>query len=197
MDFLRLGLALLFALLAAGGTALFYLNRDLLVEWKRVKPVGAFTSAEDPKLAAAALAFAQEKMARPGEDCVGQWVARDEKYLYMAVGCAKLKEEMGELTTSGDANFHPTRFRYDGDEIENWEQPDQQEYGNSMRRLFPKEAQDLLRLNQDLFIKLLKAKQQLPAAVPSATEPAVAPATPTEPATQAPVPHQEPVSSAL
>lgn len=183
MDFLRLGLALLFALIAAGASALFYLNRDFLVEWKRVKPVGEFETAQDPKLAAAALAFAESKMARPGENCVGQWVGRDEKYLYMAVGCAKLEERMGELHTSGDANFHPTRFLYDGDEIENWEQPDQQEYGNSMRRLFPKEAQDLVRLNQDLFIKLLKAKQQ-PAAEPAA------------PAAPAPVPHQEPVSSA-
>lgn len=188
MDFLRLGLALLFAVLAAGGAALFYLNRDLLVEWKRVRPAGEFKAAEDAKLAAAALAFAQEKMARSGEDCVGQWVGRDDKYLYMAVGCAKLEEKMGELSTSGDSNFHPTRFRYDGGEIENWEQPDQQEYANSMRRLFPKEAQDLLRLNQDLFIKLLKAKQ-LPAAAPTA---------PAEgPGSKALVPHEEPVSSAL
>lgn len=185
LDFLRLGLALLFALLASGATALFYLNRDLLVEWKRVKPAGTLITVEDPKLRAAAIEFAQAKMARPGETCVGVWAARDEKYLYMGVGCAKLEEKMGELTTSGDSNFHPTRFRYDDDEIKNWEQPDQEEYGNSMRRLFPKEAQDLLHLNQDLFIKMLQGKLQ----------PAAAPANPT--AVPAPlVPHQEPVSSA-
>lgn len=181
MDFLRLGLALLFALLAAGATALFYLNRDFLVEWQRVKTAGSFTAAEDPKLGAAALAFAQAKIARPGEACVGQWVGRDEKYLYMAVGCARLEDKMGELTASGDSNFHPTRFRYEGGEIENWEQPNQEEYANSMRRLFPKEAQDLLRLNQDLFFKLLKAKQPAPVA----------------PAAETPASPAEPVSSAL
>lgn len=163
VDFLRLGLALLFALLAAGATALFYLNRDFLVEWKRVKAVGGFTATEDPKLFASAIAFAQEKMARPGETCVGQWVGRDEKFLYMALGCAKLEERFGKYGTSGDSNFHPTRLRYDDGEIKSWEQPNQEEYSNSMRRLFPKEAQDLLRLNSDLFLKLLVAKRQPPA----------------------------------
>jgi hypothetical protein len=161
MDFLRLGLAFLFALLAAGLAALGYLNRDFLFEWQRVKAVGEFSAAEDPGLSAAALAFAQAKIARPGESCVHQWVGRDEKYLYLTVGCARLEEKMGEVSTNGDANFHPTRFRYDGDEIENWEQPNEEEYANSMRRLFPKEAQMLLkgRLNQELFIRLLRSKQ--------------------------------------
>lgn len=186
---MRVGLAFLFAFIAAGATALFYLNRDVLVEWKRVKAAGTFSAAEDPKLRAAALAFAQEKIARPGETCVDQWVGRDERFIYMAVGCAKLEEKMGELTTSGDSNFHPTRFRYDGSDIENWEQPNQEEYGNSMRRLFPKEAQDLLRLNQDLFIKLLVDRQHPPVlASPAAPAP--------EPAAQPLIPHQEPVSGA-
>jgi len=161
LDFLRLGLAFLFAVLAAGLAALGYLNRNFLFEWQRVKTVGEFSVAEDPKLSAAALAFAQEKIARPGENCVHQWLGRDEKYLYLTVGCARLEEKLGEVSTSGDANFHPTRFRYDGDEIKNWEQPNDEEYANSMRRLFPKEAQAQLkgRLNQELFLKLLRAKQ--------------------------------------
>jgi hypothetical protein len=160
-DFLRLSLALTFALVAAAAAGLVYLNRDFLFEWQRVKAVGKFTAEEDPILSAAALQFAQEKIARPGASCVGQWIGKDERFLYMTVGCARIEEKLGEVVTIGDANFHPTRFRHDGRDIENWEQPNEEEYANSMRRLFPKEAVERLkgRLNRELYLKLLRAKQ--------------------------------------
>lgn len=160
-DFLRLGLALTFALVAAAVAGLVYLNRDFFFEWERVKAAGQFSAEEDPVLSAAAIQFAQEKIARPGASCVGQWIGKDESFVYMTVGCARLEEKLGEVVTVGDANFHPTRFRHDGRDIENWEQPNQEEYANSMRRLFPKDAQGLLkgRLNRELYLKLLRAKQ--------------------------------------
>ena len=150
---LHLTLALLLALIASGLAALAYLNRDFFFEWQRVGAIGKFSSQLNPGLMGAALSFANEKMARPGETCVGEWLGKDDRYLYMTVGCARFEEKAGKIETSGDANFHPTRFRRSGEEITNWEQPNEAEFDNSMRRLFPREAMQLLpgHLNSETF----------------------------------------------
>lgn len=153
--------AFTFALLAGGIAAVAYLNRDLVFEWQRVKAVGEFTAAPALELEAAAIQFAEKKIARSGQVCVGQWVGRDEKYVYMTVGCAKFFQELGETKAEGDQNFLPTRFRYDEKEIEHWEQPNLDQFANSMRRLFPKEAMAALagKRNADLYLKLGLARQ--------------------------------------
>jgi hypothetical protein len=71
----------------------------------------------------------------------------------MTVGCARFEERAGKIETSGDANFHPTRFRYGGGQVTGWEQPNEAEIDNSMRRLFPREAMRLLpgHLNPEAF----------------------------------------------
>jgi hypothetical protein len=159
---LHFTLALLLALIAAGLAALAYLNRDFVFEWQRVEAVGKFSTQPEPALSGAALSFAQEKMARPGETCVGEWLGKDDRYLYMTVGCAHFEEKAGKIETSGDANFHPTRFRYSGGEVSKWEQPNEAEFDNSMRRLFPREAMQLLpgHLNPEVFRRQGFARQQ-------------------------------------
>ena len=146
---------------SSGLTALLYLNRDELFDWQRVKAVGVFQPAEDPALRAAAVAYADKLIAHRDQVCVDQWVGKDDRYVYLALGCARFEEAAGAIQTSGDRNFHPTRLRYWGTNILSWEQPDESEYRNSMRRLFPREAEALVnvRLNEEIFRRLGIAKQ--------------------------------------
>lgn len=148
--------ALSLALVVGVSAGAVYFFRDSFFEWQWRKPVGAFTEQEDPKLRQAALEFAQKNLAALGETCVDQWVGKDERFIYMAVGCAKFAEKLGQVEAEGDENFIATRFRYDGEEIEAIDQIGGGEFKNAIRRLYPKAAAYLLmvRMNQDVYRRL-------------------------------------------
>jgi hypothetical protein len=150
---IHLSVALLLAVSAAGFTGFVITYRDTLFEWQWTKFSGQFSKESDAELRAAALRYYQEKQAKPGQVCVEQWAGRDERYLYMAVGCAKFQERLGVIETEGDNNFIPTRFRYDGKEVNHFEQPDFSEFENSIKKMFPREAYHLVAvlLNQEQF----------------------------------------------
>jgi hypothetical protein len=159
---LHLTLALAFALIFGGAAGAAYFYRDSLFEWNWVRSAGSFTEKENPGLRKAALLYLEERLSKPGEVCVDQWIGMDERYLYMAVGCAYFEEKMGQVEAIGDANYLATRFRYRRDEIEHLEQPDLREFRNSLRRLFPRQAAHLLmvKMNPDHYRKAGLAKIQ-------------------------------------
>ena len=138
---LRLAIATGFALLGAGATAVIFHYRDFVVAYDWRDDQG-FTTKEDPVLRSAALAFVAKQ--RPGETCVEEWIGRDDRYVYLTVGCGSFD---AEGVKAGDANFRPARFRYDGGEISAFEQPMPGSGENGLRRLFPKAAWEPVRLH--------------------------------------------------
>jgi len=148
--------ALSLALVVGVSAGAVYFFRDSFFEWQWRKPAGVFTEQEDPKLRQAALEFVQKKITEPGEVCVDQWVGKDERFIYMAVGCALFAEKLGQVEAKGDQNFIATRFRYDGEEIETIEQIGNGDFKNAIRRLYPKAAAYLLmvRMNEDVYRRL-------------------------------------------
>lgn len=139
-------LALFFAGLSAGATYCVYSHRDFLFEWGWAKGQGKFSEAADEKLRIAARDFAEAK--HPGRVCVDKWLGKDEKYVYMTIGCALFRETLGEVRAEGDENFAPARLRYSGEKIESMEQPAPDAFTNSLHRIFPKEAADKMRGQQ-------------------------------------------------
>jgi|GEM_PF-7067781 len=148
-QFSRLAVALAFAGVAALLTNTLYNERDRVFEWSWTKAHGKFDASPDEEHAKAARAFAEGK--RPGQACVEKWLGKDEKYLYLALGCARFEETLGEVKAlDGDHNFLATRMRYSGDTVQSIEQPHPQAYQNSLRRLFPVEAAEKLRHSTSL-----------------------------------------------
>lgn len=104
---------------------------------------GKFDPAPHPALEAAAVAYAEQK--RPGQACVAKWVGKDDKYAYLALGCARFEETLGQVKIAqGDTNFLATRMRYSGDSVSSMEQPRLSSYDNGMRRLIPREVAEQL-----------------------------------------------------
>lgn len=140
----RLAVALLFGGLGAGATALIYTERDTFFQWDWAKPAGRFQPEPDETLRRAARDYAEAHS--PGQACVEKWVGKDDKHAYLALGCARFVETLGEVRAhGGDPGYVATRFRYSGHEIRGFEQPRAKSYENGLRRLFPKEAADRLR----------------------------------------------------
>jgi len=140
----RLVVALVFALIATLITYFFYKERDQIFEWSWTKAHGSFDSSPNEKLGIAALAFAESE--NPGKACVGKWLGKDDRYLYLALGCARFEEKLGEVKAlGGDSNFVATRLRFYGEKVLSMERPQAKSYQNGLRRLFPREAAEKLR----------------------------------------------------
>lgn len=150
----RLAVALVFGALAAGATGIIYSERDVLFHFDFARPAGRFQPEADLTLETAALAYAEAKA--PGQACVEKWVGKDDKYVYLALGCARFEEKLGELrAVGGDPGYFATRLRYSGTEILGLERPSSRAYENGLRRLFPKEAADRMRgLSSSDFLRL-------------------------------------------
>lgn len=144
----RFGVALAAALVAFFATNYIYAERDSIFEWEWARPSGAFVSANDDPLRIAARDFAEAR--NPGQACVEKWLGRDEKYVYLALGCARFHEKLGEVQAEGQPNFIATRFRYGGSVVRSMEQPSMRAYQNGVRRLFPREAAEKLRNTSSL-----------------------------------------------
>lgn len=140
----RLAVALIFGAIAAGATAFVYNERDVIFAWNWASPSGKFQPEPDEALRLAARDFAEARS--PGRACVDKWVGKDDKYIYLALGCARFEEKLGEMKAhDGDSGYLAARLRYSGSEVRSLEQPRVKAYENGLRRLFPKAAADRLR----------------------------------------------------
>jgi hypothetical protein len=159
----RFFVALVCAAFAFLLTLLIYNHRDFLLDREFTKGVGKFQQEVNPTLKKNAEDFIQSKLARAKEVCVSEWIGRDEGFVYMGVGCAEFSESMGNVLAVGDQNYHPTRFRYDGNEVEDFEQPDESNFNYSVRSLFPKSAFQWFRIqtNSEKFLKKGWEKTQI------------------------------------
>ncbi|RZA06622.1 MAG: hypothetical protein EOP11_09845 [Proteobacteria bacterium] len=155
------------ALLAGGFTFLVKTNRDFLFENRWHEPYGKFETAEDRGLFEAALASASSEMR--GTTCVGEWIGKDERYLYAAIGCGNFKREGDKISVTGDQNYRPLRMEIRGIEVKGTEVVDSTAFENSLRRLYPRVAADrvAVRMNPQLYRERGLAKQDgLPAPAP-------------------------------
>lgn len=140
----RLVVALVFAGAAMLVTSFLYNERDRIFEWSFTKAHGKFDPSPDEARAKAARDYAESR--HPGQACVEKWLGKDDKYFYLALGCARFEETLGEVKAEdGDRNYVATRMRYSGDSLKSLEQPHPQAYQNSLRRIFPVEAAEKLR----------------------------------------------------
>jgi hypothetical protein len=171
----RLLLATVCALIAGALTFVMQQNRDFLFESRWHEPDGQFDAREDKTLMEEALKVAQEEMR--GTTCVGEWVGKDERYVYVTMGCGIFKQEGNKIVVSGgDRNYRPVRLERNGFELRRAEVVDSANFLNSVRRLFPKVAADMLavRMNAELYKERGLAKQ-LGKAPPPPPAPAPAP----------------------
>ncbi len=140
----RVAVALAFAAAAGLLTNIIYKERDRIIEWGWTRSSGAFDPSPDWDHLKAAITYAELK--HPGQACVAKWLGKDEKFLYLALGCARFEESLGEIKAlDGDVNYLATRMRYSGPEAEGLEHPHPFAYQNSLRRLFPVEAAEKMR----------------------------------------------------
>jgi hypothetical protein len=159
----RFIVAIAFATVGFVLTFLLVNYRDLFFEREFVATIGTFHQEVDPKLMNSAGEFIKNRLARPNEVCVTEWIGKDEKYVYMGIGCAEFSESLGKISATGDQNYHATRLRYDGNEIEHYEQPDQRNIRYSIRSLFPKQVYQWFRIqtNSEKFLKKGWEKTQI------------------------------------
>ena len=141
----KITVALGFGCLSALLAGFVFQHRDSFFAWEWHRAHGKFEEKAEEKLELAARDFAESQ--RPGTVCVSKWLGKDEKFLYLAMGCARFRETLGEVRFQGDGNFQPARFRYLGEKIEKMESPEAEAWENSLRRLFPKEAADKFRFS--------------------------------------------------
>jgi hypothetical protein len=140
---LRLAFASLCSLLAMAASAWIYFQRDSLIEWKWAEAHGQFVTTPDAELRVAARDYAEA--GHPGQVCIEKWLGKDERFIYLGLGCATFRRHLGELHVVGDPNFRPTRLRYSGDKVSELEQPRPEAFTNGLRRLFPQQAAQRLK----------------------------------------------------
>jgi len=166
----RILIASLAALIAGLLTFVLQANRDLLFENRWHDSVGPFVPTADPRLLQQAIGAAEAEMR--GATCVGNWIGKDERYAYVAVGCGAFRAEGAKIQVTGDQNFRPVRFERNGAELKNPEGVDAKNFENSLKRIFPRVAADRLsiRMNAQLFREQGLAKQsgKVPPATPTA-----------------------------
>ena len=162
---LHLGIAAFFALIAGLSTSVVFVNRDSLFSWDWQKPEGEFQVAVDDALFFSAQKFVDSHLKGKDQVCISRWVGKDSGSVYLAVGCAKFWEKMGERFAEGDQNFIPARLRYKELEVTHMQRANPHELDNSLRRIFPKIPGLAARisLNRDLYLKLGLEKFSAPA----------------------------------
>ncbi len=138
----QIAVGLVFALVAGSTAGLLYSSRDYLFEWSWAKTHGRFEETVPLELTVAVRDYAE--LRRPGEACVAKPFGKDDRYVFVSVGCGKFADA-GKAPTEGDAAMVPSRFRYSGDRVSSWEEPEKGAFENSVRRLFPVAAYERIR----------------------------------------------------
>lgn len=130
----RLAVAFVFALLAALAVGTVWQRRDEIFEHEWARPHGKLEGSASPALVASARDEAEAHERE--KSCVAEALARDDRYLYLGLGCANFRVN----PPVGDQNLRAARSRYSGDHAFDLERADERAYENSVRRLVPKEA---------------------------------------------------------
>ncbi len=136
-------LASVCALLAAGAANFIYMKRDFIFERSWALPNGKFEEAAAPSFVNAARDFAEA--GHPGQACVAKWLGKDDKYFYVAIGCATFSETLGKIQAVGDANYFAARLGYSDGKITGMEQPGSAAPVNALRRILPRAAAEKMR----------------------------------------------------
>ena len=138
----QIAVGLVFALVVGGTVGLIFSRRDFVFEWGWANANGRLEDSAPAELVLAARNYAEEK--RKGEACVAKSFGKDDKYLYVAIGCGKFADPH-EAPVAGDAAMVPSRFRYSGQRVSSWESPEKGAFENSEHRLFPVVAFERIR----------------------------------------------------
>ena len=138
LDKVRLAFASVCAFLAMASSSYLYLNRDYFLSFGWERAHGELVLVEEKDLLRAARDYAEAGLV--DQVCVERWLGRDDRYLYLALGCGAFRQYLGAVHVSGDLEFRPTRLRYSGSKVSDLEQPLPGAFENGLRRLFPQRA---------------------------------------------------------
>ncbi|MGE3263430.1 MAG: hypothetical protein AB7K68_16755 [Bacteriovoracia bacterium] len=135
--------ALLLSVLAGSVAGGLYFFREQYFDTGKSRAHGKFEPLVEEKLLGAATAYAEKKLRQPEQVCVTRSLGRDERYVYLAFGCAKFAMQYGEPRAYGDQGFRALRLRYWGNWIVAMDQGNPERLPETLRRLYPPELQDL------------------------------------------------------
>lgn len=145
----------IFGLVAFALSFVFLLNKDLFFDRAWFEGEGSFIEMDDAGWRAKAEKYVQEAQPERGI-CVSEWLGRDQKYLYLAIGCGKFQQNLGEISVEGQQNFYPTRIEFEGETLAQIDQVETTKDNGAVRSLFPKRAFDMYRWksHRDRFLKM-------------------------------------------
>jgi hypothetical protein len=130
----QVAVAFVFALVAAIAVGFVQAGRDIIFEHDWARAHGKLEAGASPALMDSARDEAEKR--HHGKSCVAEGLARDDRYLYVGLGCADFHSN----PPVGDQDLRAARFRYSGDRAFDMERSDERAYENSVHRLFPKEV---------------------------------------------------------
>jgi hypothetical protein len=124
----------------AGG---IFLYRDYFFS-SAMEPAGKLELGSNDALFVKAQVYAQKKLGTPGSVCVSRWLGKDNRFVYLAFGCAKFTLQYGEWHAFGDPGFRALRLRHLwGKVFFGLDEGDPEDMGQSLRRLYPTAINDL------------------------------------------------------
>jgi hypothetical protein len=137
----RIAGALGLAVAVGGAAGVFYLFRDRVIDVGPARAHGAFRTEQNTPLFAAASAYAEKKIKQPGQACVSHWLGTDDRYVYLAFGCARFRRQYGQVRAYGDQGFRAVRIRrWWGTRVFGLDQVNTDRFYASLRELFPPPA---------------------------------------------------------
>jgi hypothetical protein len=133
--------ALGLAVAVGSAAGVFYLFRDRVVDVGPARVHGTFRAEQNTPLFAAASAYAEKKIKQPGQACVSRWLGTDDRYVYLAFGCARFLVQFGQAHAYGDQGFRALRIhRWWGSRLFGLDQVNTDRFYTSLRELFPPPA---------------------------------------------------------
>lgn len=133
--------ALSMAALAMAFCGAVYLFREEFVEKKKPVIAGEFDRQRHEELFQAGVRYAEKRIKPEGGGCVSRWLGRDQKYVYLTIGCAKFIRQYGEVRAIGDQEMRAVRLRYFwGRWVFEMKQTNSEWFNESLRYLYPPEA---------------------------------------------------------
>lgn len=151
----RFLVGIVFASVAFGVSFFFLLKRDIFLERSWFEGVGRFIEVDESGWKTKAEKYFQDRHPDLGV-CVSEWLGRDERYIYLGLGCGKFQQHLGEISVDGQQTFYPTRIELDGESFTDIDQVETTKDSGAVRSLLPKKAFDMYRWksHRDKFLKL-------------------------------------------